>query len=61
MEACDNYQAINFPLKTGFKKKILIRADSLKNVAAEGVSEYSETREWVHFRNATGLVMFCRL
>ena len=61
LEATDNYQAIRFPLKTGFKKEILIRAESLKYVAAEGVSEYSETKEWVHFRNATEMVMSCRL
>jgi hypothetical protein len=61
LEACDNYQFARYPMKTGFKKEILVRAESLKAVAAEGVSEYSETKDWVHFRNATGLVMSCRL
>lgn len=57
MEACDDKQLARYTFKTGFKKRTLIKRDSLKHAPALGMSEVSETDGWVHFRNSTGLVM----
>lgn len=60
MEACDDKQLARYTLKTGIKKPTLVKRDSLKHVPALGMSEISETSGWLHFRNATGLVMSCQ-
>jgi DNA polymerase III sliding clamp (beta) subunit (PCNA family) len=59
-EACDNFQAARYPVKTGVKTDCLIRAASIKYVPVLGMVEMSEGEAWVHFRNANGLVLSCR-
>lgn len=60
VEACDNFQLARYPLKTGVKKACLVKRDSLKHVTGLGMTEVSETRTWIHFRNPTGLVLSVR-
>ena len=60
LEACDNFQIARFPLKTGVRGSILIRASSLKPICDLGIVEYSETRSWLHFRTATALMVSVR-
>lgn len=60
IEACDDVQFTRYEMDTGFDEPLLIRASSLKHIVELGMIECGETDEWLHFRNAAGLVMSCR-
>lgn len=60
VEACDNFQAARWPMKTGLKQAVLVRRASIQHVARMGAEEWAETKGWLHFRSNTGLVMSCR-
>lgn len=60
IEACDNQQAGRYIIKTGFDSSVLVRRDSLKHIVSFDMTEVSETKNWIHFRNPTGLVLSCR-
>ena len=60
MEACDNYQAIRFKIKTDIRKPTLIRKDSIKHIIEMDMIDVSQTRRWIHFRNSSGLTLSCR-
>ncbi len=60
LEASDNYQVSRYNIKTDIQQPTLIRKESIKHVAELGVTEFSETESWIHFRNPTGLVLSCR-
>ena len=60
MEATDRNHLARYYLDTGMKKEILVQADSLKKILGLDMSEVSETRNWIHFRNSAGLVMSLR-
>lgn len=60
LETCDQFQMARYRLKTGFEEESLIRCDSMKHVVTFGMTEYSATKNWFHFRNKTGLVLSCR-
>lgn len=60
LEACDNYQMARFPISTGVRSPILIRATTMKAIVGAGVSEICETRSWLHFKSESGLVISLR-
>lgn len=60
VEACDNQQIGRFKMKTGFKKAILVRKNALRYIVSLDMTEFGETKNWVHFRNPAGLVLSCR-
>jgi DNA polymerase III sliding clamp (beta) subunit (PCNA family) len=60
IEACDNYQAGRFLIKTGVKSPVLVRRDSLSQIEEAGMEQVSETSTWLHFRNSDKLIMSCR-
>lgn len=60
VEACDNFQLSRYPVETGLKSDSMIKRDSIKHVAALGMTEVCETETWVHFRNPAGLILSCR-
>ena len=60
VEACDSYQLTRCRLPTGVDAPVLVRGTSIQHIADLGVTEFSETETWVHFRNSTGLVISCR-
>ena len=60
LEACDNMQFARCPLKMPLDRGILLRKDSVKHAAELGMVEVSETENWVHFRNSSGLILSCR-
>jgi DNA polymerase III sliding clamp (beta) subunit (PCNA family) len=60
IEACDRYQIARYPMKIGVEQSMLVRADSLKQIANHEMTEFSETDEWIHFKNGQGLVHSCR-
>jgi len=60
VEACDNFQIARYPVNTGLTKECLVKRDSLKHVTGLGMTEVSETKAWLHYRNPTGLVLSVR-
>lgn len=60
VEACDNYQMTRFPLATGFETDVLVRGASIKQIVGLDMTEFSETDNWLHFRNPAGLVYSTR-
>ena len=60
VEACDNFQLLRYPVKTGVNTKTLIRRDSVKFIKTMDVVELGETQTWMHFKTARGLVLSCR-
>ena len=60
VEACDNFQLTRYWIKSGFSEPTLIRGRSLKHVLGLDMTEFSETKSWLHFRNADGLRLSCR-
>lgn len=62
LEACDNFQLVRYYLKMRTDHEFLVRGSSLKEVAVRGVSQYSETENWAHFRNLErGVILSCLL
>jgi hypothetical protein len=60
VEACDHHQLSRYRLDTGVTAPLLVRRDSLKQVAPLGVTEVGVSPAWVHFRNPSGLILSCR-
>lgn len=60
IEACDNYQLTRYTIATGVTEPTLIRQSSLKHIVSSGVTEFSESPAWFHFRNGQDLVFSCR-
>lgn len=60
VEACDGSQVTRYKVKTGFVTPALVRREAIKNIISLGVTEFSETDTWMHFRNPSGLVLSCR-
>lgn len=60
VEASDNFQITRYRLKTGFTEGILVRHSSIKHIVTLGMTEFSLTDAWVHFKNPSGLILSCR-
>lgn len=60
IEGSDNFQLTRYRLKTGVSESTLVRKEAIKHIVNIGMVEFSETKAWIHFRNAAGLVMSCR-
>ncbi len=60
MEACDGNQLARYELSVDLKKPFLCRKESLKHIVSMDMTEFSETKTWVHFKNPNGLVLSCR-
>jgi len=60
IEACDNHQVSRFMIETDVSKSLLIRTESIKHIVSLDMSEFSETKHWIHFRNSNGLILSCR-
>ncbi len=60
VEACDNFQLSRYRIKTGIDKPTLVRQSAIRSIISLGMTEFSETDSWIHFRNASKLVVSCR-
>lgn len=60
IEACDNAQVSRTTLATGVQRSILVRRDSIKHAVDATMTHFCETKNWIHFKNETGLVLSCR-
>lgn len=60
VEACNNYQACRCLCKVPVRKELLLRGSAAQHVAKAAMVALGETKTWVHFKNADGLIMSCR-
>lgn len=60
IEACDQRQLLRWHKKLGHKTSVLIRGEAVSNIIGLGMSQITSTEDWVHFKNAKGLIMSCR-
>lgn len=60
IEACDNHQVSRYKIKTDIVKSTLVRKESLKHIISLDMTKFSETKNWIHFKNSTGLILSCR-
>ncbi len=61
VEAFDNSQISRYPLKIDIERPILVAQKSLLHIGSSTMTEWAQTKSWIHFRNADGLVISCRL
>lgn len=63
VEACDGSQCIRYFVKTRLPKgvkHILVRGTDIKHIVSLGMTEFSLTETWIHFKNTSGLILSCR-
>ena len=60
LEACDNYQIVRYKLASGLESPTLARQSALKHVSSMDMTEMSETKSWLHFRNPAGVQLSIR-
>jgi len=60
LETTSNTQMSRYYIKTDLADATLVRRDSIKHVVEFGMVDFSETENWLHFSNPTGLVLSCR-
>ncbi len=60
IEACDGYQAALYKTTIPIKKPTLVRKESLKYIISLDMTKFSKTKNWIHFKNSSGLIMSCR-
>lgn len=60
MEGAEKFQVARYSIKTGVKEEFLVKHETMKHLTMLGVTEFSETEAWVHFKNSQGLVLSSR-
>ncbi len=60
VEAFDGFQTCRWKIDAGIEEPYLVRSSSIKHVTQLGMAEVSETKNWLHFRNGSGLVLSVR-
>jgi DNA polymerase III sliding clamp (beta) subunit (PCNA family) len=60
IEACDNLQLARYRLRLPVQECI-VKQTSLKQINTLGMTEIAQTGSWLHFRNASGLILSCRM
>lgn len=60
VESTDNTQISRYVIETGFKERVLLRRESVKHIVGLGMSKFSMSKTWIHFKNKRGLIFSCR-
>lgn len=60
IEASDNSQICRYPIDSGIRHEALIKVEAIKHITQLGMTEFAETRGWLHFRNKIDLRVSCR-
>lgn len=61
IEASDDYQLCRWTLDTKIKQNTLVLKNSIQHICKIGVEEFSETENWIHFKNVESDIIFsCR-
>lgn len=60
LEAAREYQVCRYKTKTPVLKPTMVRRESIRHITSLGMVQLGETRNWLHFKNPTGLILSCR-
>jgi len=60
IDACDRFQACRYKMDLPIKKNFLIRRESIGHLTTMSIAYISETKDWIHFKNDSGLIISCR-
>lgn len=60
VEASDNFHMARYPLLIPVTAPTLVLAQAIKNACSLGAMEFSESADWLHFRNPNGAILSCR-
>lgn len=60
IEACDDKQLSRYTITTNVKASLLVRSASIAPLPGLEMTEFAETDTWIHFRNASGIMLCCR-
>jgi len=60
IEATDGYQAARYKISMEMDEATLVRKESIKYIIDLDMSKFSETKNWIHFKNSSGLILSCR-
>lgn len=60
VECYDEYQFARCTIKTGVQQSMLIKQQALQHIVPMGMTHFSETESFMHFRNSSKLVLSCR-
>ena len=60
VEACSSFQLCRWQQETGLTQEALVRRSAIKHITTLGMTEVAEGNAWIHFRNASGLLLSCR-
>jgi len=60
MEATDSVQFARYQMKLGLDSSTLVKAKTLKEVVPLGVTEFSLSANWFHFKNPADLIVSVR-
>lgn len=58
--ACDNLQVARYMVKTDIKQSTLVKHNSIKHIVNLGMVKFSESENYLHFKNKNGLILSCR-
>ncbi len=60
MEGAERFQVARYKISTGISQEFLVKHETMKHLTMLGVTQFSETEAWVHFKNTQGLVLSSR-
>ena len=60
IEACNQFQMLRVALKTGVSDSVLVRGTALRDLTQLAMDKVCLTKNWIHFKNGSGLVYSCR-
>jgi len=60
IEACDNFRAARYKIKIPVRKPTVVRKSSIFPIIYLGMNKLAESKKWISFQNANGLILSCR-
>jgi hypothetical protein len=60
LEACDGFQLCHWNMQTGLTGRVFVRGESIKHVHGLGMTQFSETPSFLHFRGSDSATLSCR-
>jgi hypothetical protein len=60
VEGCDTHQACRATTPTGLRKPACIRRSAMQHISSLPLTRVAETKRWIHYGDANGLIISCR-
>lgn len=60
LESWTRFQITRYRVKTPIREPVLVRKEAVRHIVSQGMTDFSETEGWIHFKNPGGLVLSCR-